>query len=260
MARKKRLTSENGLYTVILRTKNLCFKEEKIKHIFFDTLRTCLSKDDSKILCYAVGNKDAYLIVKEGEGGLGNFVKKICVSFVHKYKKLFKSVSSVFYDRYLSEPITTDASLLENIVKIHSLKDKTTPTGEKLNFVTSFENYFGDDIVSSDYVLEKFSRNQFDEAHQHIVENKRYMLVEKLTDKQVADYIYYTYGIKASDMEKISKPLLNEILTSVVGITKASARQIGRVTKISLRYLWGLFKKKDKSEKEIEKKVVKETK
>lgn len=254
MARQKREKSESGLYTVILRTRHMCFKDENLKDVFFTSLNTAKQKDDTLVLAYGVGNKDAYLVVKEGELGLSAFVKRLCLSFVKRYKQIKKNSGNIFYDRYLSEPILNETEMINAIVRINELKYKNSPKGEPLNFVTSFDNYFSDPLINSDYVLKYIGRDEFNERHNDCGGTKKFMIMEKLTDKQVADYIYYTYNIKASEINKINKPLLNEILNNVVKITKASARQIGRVTKISLRYLWGLFKKKDTTE------VVKEVK
>lgn len=246
MSRKKRIASKTGFYTVILRTKKLCFKENDAKHIFFDVLRVVLSKDETKVFAYGVGNKDAYLVVKESGNGLGGFVKKLCISFTHRYKKINKSMSGVFYDRYLSEPIESEGEMLDAVVGVHALKWKLSPSGKPLNFVTSFENYFENDIVASEEMLQFVSKDGFLALHSRDEKKPQFAVVGKLTDKQVSDYIYHTYNIKASEINKISEPILNEILLNVVKITKASARQIGRVTKISLRYLWNLFKKKEK--------------
>lgn len=246
MSRKKRETSRVGLYTVILRTKNLCFKPSEAKQIFFDVLNATLQKDDAHVFAYAVGNKDAYLIVKEGENGLGGFVKKLCISFTHRYKKLFKNASSVFYDRYLSEPLGSDGEMLDAIVKVHALEWKLGPKSEPLNFVTSYDNYFDNVVIDSEYILNLVSKDGFLSLHGRDENKSQFAIIGKLTDKQVSDYIYHTYNIKASEINNISEPLLNEILINVVKITKASARQIGRITKISLRYLWNLFKKKEK--------------
>ena len=261
MARQKRKTSELGLYTVVLRTKKLCFKEDEAKRMFFATLKTIKEKDNTQILCYAIGNKDAYLVVKESESGLSNFVKKLCISFTSKFKKHNKSISSVFYDRYLSEPINNNSDMLESIVNIHLLKDKTDARGKNLGFVTSYDNYFNDELINSNLVLEVVGKDDFESLHHKSQPAEQVMVFEKLTDKQIADYIFYTYNIRATELNKISKPLLNEMLTQVVKITKASARQIGRVTKISLRYLWGPFKKKDDKEENYKKlETVKESK
>lgn len=254
MARQKREKSQSGMYTVILRTRHMCFNGKDLKDIFFVSLNNAKQKDNTLLLAYGVGSKDAYMVVKEGELGLSEFVKRLCLSFSKKYKQTHKNVNNVFYDRYLSEPINDEKEMLKAVVKINELKYKNGPKGESLNFVTSLDNYFNDSLINSDYVLNFVDREKFFKMHNDCGGTRKFMVMEKLSDKQVADYIYYTYNIKASEINKINKPLLNEILNNVVKITKASARQIGRVTKISLRYLWGLFKKKDTTE------VVKEVK
>ena len=246
MARKKRKTSEIGVYTVVLRTKNLCFKNDDAKHLFFAALKNSLKKDGAVLYAYAVGNKDAYLIVKEGENGLASFVKRLCLSFVYKYKKFVKTVNSVFYDRYLSEPIDNNEQLVDAVVRVNNLNKKTDANGNKLNFETSGVNYFENRLVNVNEMLKIVDKSKLEAMlNSELQEKQKFVVVEKLSDREVADYIFYTYGIKASEISKISKPLLNDILVNVGKITKASARQIGRITKISLRYLWNLFKKKE---------------
>ena len=239
MSREGRKYGELGTYTIVLRSKG-AFKSGQA--LFFDILNKQRNISNVKVLAYAINNNDAYLVLHEGELKISDLIKKITLSFVKQFKKRFKNFSTIFHGRYLSEELNSNEEVLDAIVKVNNLcEDKFS----KDPFTTSREKYFKNSNIDSDIVKKNFGKRKFEKAHKiKFAPADAPLSIGKLTDAEVAEYIYLKYGIKASDVNKIKKSKLDKILLEIVESTRASARQISRITKLSLRYLWGLLKKK----------------
>ena len=239
MSREGRKYSELGTYTIVLRSKGAF---EKGKALFFDVLRKYRGQYNMKVLAYAINNNDAYLIINEGELGISDLIKKITLSFVNKFKKKFQKFNSVFHGRYLSEPLNTNEEILDAIVKVNNLVDDEL---NKNPFTTSRDKYFKNPDIDSDIIKSNINKRKFVKLHKSkLVKGETPMTIGKLSDNEVAEFIYSKYGIKATEVNKIKKSKLDKILIEIVDATKASARQISRITKLSLRYLWDLMKKR----------------
>lgn len=241
MARKARKASSIGMYTVVLRGKVDCFDDVSLKSAFLCSVYKYTSQNQCSLLAYAISNKDCYMVVREKEDTLSNFIRRCTSLFARLYNK--NHSGKVFYDRYLSEPLESDDQVIDGIKQIHNM--------DLLNseYLTSKENYFDDMFVDSTYVLERYSKREWKkEMAKQPFQNSYKISVGKLTDKQVADYILQKYNIKVTQISKINKSLLTQIIKEVAAVTKASARQLGRITSLPLRFLWGLIGSKDGKE------------
>ncbi len=251
MARQARKTSQIGVYTVVLRGKSDIFANNKNKQMFFSCLDSKVTYGIS-ILAYAVGKKDAYLVVKENEKSLSEFMRSFSVKFASAYNKINLHFGKVFYDRYLSEPLNTAQEVLQAIKSIHLLETNRALKGEHA-YVTSLKNYFDNCLIDASYVVGEISKEQFYSLHTK--QQKSAVLKVKLdkpNDEFVINYIYRKYNIKVSDINKLSKNKITSICEDVLLATKASARQIGRLTALPLRFLWSLTQKKNtKGEKTL---------
>lgn len=239
MARKARKTSSIGIYTVVLRGKVDCFKDASLKSAFLCSVYKYASANQCSLLAYAISNKDCYMVVQEKEDTLSNFIRRSTSLFARLYNKN-NYAGKVFHDRYLSEPLENENQAIDaikQILNMDSLNDE---------YLTSRENYFDDMFVDSSFVANRFSKKEWKkEITKPAPQNSYKISVGKLTDKQVADYILQKYNIKVTQISKINKNLLTQILKEVVSVTKVSARQLGRITSLPLRFLWGLTGKKD---------------
>ena len=239
MARKARKTSSIGMYTVVLRGKVDCFNDTSLKTAFLCSVYKYASLNQCSLLAYAISNKDCYMVISEKEDTLSNFIRRITSLFAKLYNKK-NYVGKVFHDRYLSEPLENDTQVIDAIKQI-CLMDNINN-----EYLTCQENYFDDMFVDSSFVTSKYSKREWKkELTKPTPQNSYKISVGKYTDKQVADYILQKYNIKVTQISKINKNLLAQILKEVVSVTKVSARQLGRVTSLPLRFLWGLTGKKD---------------
>lgn len=239
MSRTGRQYSDLGTYTIILRSKGAF---ESGRAIFFDVLKKYRELYDMKVLAYAINKNDAYLVINQGQLLISDLIKKITLSFVSNFKKRFQNFTSVFHGRYLSEPLNSNDETLEAIIRVNNLSEDKLA---KFPFETSRDKYFKNPNVDSEIIKENIGKRKFEKLHKvKTVATENPITIGKLSDAEVAEYIYTKYGIRATEVNKIKKSKLDKILIEIVDTTKASARQISRITKLSLRYLWGLLKKK----------------
>jgi len=241
MARKARKTSSIGIYTVVLRGKVDCFKDASLKSTFLCSVYKYVNMNQCSLLSYAISNRDCYMVVHEKEDTLSNFIRCCTSLFARLYNK--NHSGKVFHDRYLSEPLGNDVQVIDAIKQICNM--------DSLNreYLTCKENYFDDMFVDSSFVMNRFSKREWKkELEKPAPQNSYKISVGKLTDKQVADYILQKYNIKVTQISNINKSLLIQMLKEVVSVTKVSARQLGRITSLPLRFLWGLTGKKDGKE------------
>ncbi len=75
----------------------------------------------------------------------------------------------------------------------------------------------------------------------------------RLSDEELKQLLETTYKIDIMELYKLPKSKLIRILYDVMKVTKASARQIARITTLPLRFLWGLGKKIASSSAKVEK-------
>lgn len=238
MARKARQMSSIGIYTVVLRGKTDCFEDASLKSAFLCSVYKYTSLNQCSLLAYALSSKDCYMVIQEKEDTLSNFIRRCSSLFARLYNK--NHSGKVFHDRYLSEPLESDNQVIDAIKQINNM--------DLLNseYLTSKENYFDDMFVDSSFVFDRFSKKEWKkEMTKPAFQNEYKISVGRLSDKQVADYILQKYNIKVTQISKINKNLLTQILKEVATVTKASARQLGRITSLPLRFLWGLTGKKD---------------
>jgi len=84
-------------------------------------------------------------------------------------------------------------------------------------------------------------KSDFTEYHTE-QENKGVITLRKFDDEEISDYIYTRYNIKATEVHNLTKEKLQDLLVDIMSVTKASARQIARITTLPLRLLWGVAK------------------
>ncbi len=243
MARTARKLSQLNTYTVVLRGKQEIFKSATRREMFFTGLSKSLA--GVQVYAYALSKRDAYLVVHIEAGTLSDFVKRVTVSFARRYNSQYINLGKVFVDRYLSEPLNSNDEILNAIKNVNLLGY----TAGKSNgqFVTSYADYFSDAIICTDFVTSNANIDLSTFSPAQVATASPVIRLKKYSDQEVADYIYYKYNIKATDINKLSKGKLSELVSDVLSVTKASARQLFRITRVPLRFLWSLAKGKDKA-------------
>ncbi len=107
MPRSARVRTESGLYHIVVQGARgrRVFENPEDKLLFIDRLLEYKTKGEVQLFAFAVFENHAHLVLNEGPDGLSALMRRIGVSFSHRYKKLHPGDAPVFRDRYQSEPL-----------------------------------------------------------------------------------------------------------------------------------------------------------
>ena len=250
MARKARELSPIDSYSVVFKSApDTTFSSNDIK-TFLYALNYFKQDNNYQVLAYHLQSKAFYLVLADIKIGIDVFLRKLSVSFAKKYNALHVRHGDVFGGRAITTPAKTYDQVYTMICDTHNIS-KIIPSE-----YSSAKDYFDNPNVDYGYILQRFDTadnfnnfcNKYNaysiEAFQH-----------KLSDEELSKYIYDTFNVTMLDMKDMSKGIIASIVSQIVKITKASARQISRVTSLPLRYLWNLMKtnKESKVSKDNEK-------
>lgn len=241
MARKARKISPINGYTIALKLNDDIILDEYDQNMFLSLL--CKYKDlGYKVLAYNLTKDTLYVVLSEVKDNLELVMRKITVSFVSKYNTYHKHKGSILKDRFTSIAAETYDQLWDMVFDMHNMP------GEK----NSNTNYMQNDIVDIDMAIARFgSINDFLTMQDARIKNSPIRLLSSMSgrmqDSELVEYFYEKYGICPTELKYMEKNVVNSILTDILKYTKASVRQIGRVTTMSLKFLWNFSKGKPRS-------------
>jgi putative transposase len=168
LPRTARTASKSGVYHIMFRGNELrdIFIDDEDKSRFLQTLSD-KSKDENFIIyAYCLMDNHVHLLIAGEHERLGNLVKRINTSYVYYFNKKYGRIGHLFHDRYKSEPVETDAYLLEAVRYIHSNPIKAGISDSLNNYQWSSYHYYIDEcknstsIIESDNILSMFSKNR----------------------------------------------------------------------------------------------------
>lgn len=243
MARKAREKSELGIYMVYLKSvEGVTFND-------FDktTFLNILVQNKAFLLSYTLLNNSFVFVMREDNDSLENLIRKVTIKFVKTYNKFHEHNGKVFTGRYASYPANTMADVWQLIANAHSVAKVN------VNSRSSNEHYFDDDYVKSGYPLNFFkTKQEFIETCNSLQSQDQKI---KMTDQEMSDYIYNTFKIKPENLANMPKGFIEQVMSQIFVATKASVRQIARISTLPLRMLWDLAKKLKPGKKHKDQKV-----
>ena len=242
MARKARELSIINSYAICFNAKDGVVFSNQDKLNFLHYINE-IKKDSFELLAYNLKDKAFYLVAFDIKMNIDILLRKICVKFAKKYNLAYRRTGKVFGDRASTTPAQNYDEVFSLVLRVHELNN-LQPTK-----YCSFKKYFEDEFIDKDFILERFgSSEEFYKFSKDKNNMSTESLQKKLTDNELEQYIQDTYKLDGKEVKDLSKNKLNKLISNIVAITKASARQISRVTTIPLRYLWELGKKDNKKE------------
>lgn len=248
MARKARELSIINSYVICFNAKDDIVFSNQDKLNFLHNVQE-LKQDAFELLAYNLKDKAFYLFVFDVKMNIDILLRKISVKYAKKYNAVYKRKGKVFGDRASTTPAQNYDDVVSLVLRVHELND-VQPTK-----YCSFKKYFDDEYIDREFMLERFSSpEEFYKYSKDKNNMSTESLQKKLTDNELEQYIQDTYKLDGKQVKQLSKTKLNKVIENITRITKASARQISRVTTIPVRYLWDLGKKNSQKEKQDEQK------
>ena len=239
MARKARILSPINSYTIMLKAyDDVSFNEHDFQ-LFLETVNNYSQILNYKFLAYNLSEKVLTFVLYDCDTALDIIMRKICVSYVKKYNLYNLRQGKVFKDRFLSVPAQTIKDVWDMVYDVHSLNDNVNSKHDYF-----FNKYLSLNTVKQFYGTEK---NFINAVINRNASNEPLILTKVLNNKKMADYELASYitkqfNLNPADLKALPEKKLTLIINEIVSKTKASARQIARITSLPLRKLWQVTK------------------
>lgn len=241
MARKAREKSDLGIYMVYLKSVDDIAFDAVDKTNFLDIL----VQNDTFLLSYTLLNNAFLFVLMEQGKTLDVILRTTTVKFVKRFNKAHNRDGKIFTGRYASSPANDMDEVWKLISNVHSVAKVN------VNAVSSIDNYFENPYIKHGFVLNFFpTKDEFLKACSGELSDAPKI---KMTDKEMADYIKRTFDIKPENLSLMPKSMVEKMVSQILSATKASVRQIARVSSLPLRMLWDLAKKLKPPKKETKK-------
>lgn len=119
MARKAREKSSTGMYNIILKSREVLFKNEEDYNFFITILKDYINA------AYAFALTPYYicLAVKESDKGISLDMKPLITKYARYYNRTYHTPGKLFEDRFKSEPINDEKELKNSIAIISNIAD-----------------------------------------------------------------------------------------------------------------------------------------
>ncbi|WEG13511.1 transposase [Pullulanibacillus sp. KACC 23026] len=173
------------------------FHDDQDRRKFLDILKTYKNKNDLNIYAWCLMSNHVHLLIKEGNEGISDTMKRIGISYVNYFNWKYQTTGSLFQDRFNSECVEERPYLLTVVRYIHQnpLKAGMVSRAEDWKW-SSCSTYYGKvpysvDLLDSELVLGCFSphiaeaREAFRAFNESL--NDDTCLDEKLVKKRLSD-------------------------------------------------------------------------
>ena len=121
MPRQARIRAESKTYHIIMRgiNKQIIFEDDFDKNQYIEYLRKYKDECGFKLYAYCLMNNHIHLVIREGDAELSSIFKKINTSYAMHYNYRYMRCGQLFQDRFRSEPIISEAQLLNTVRYVH---------------------------------------------------------------------------------------------------------------------------------------------
>jgi REP element-mobilizing transposase RayT len=245
MARTARKKSKSGIYHVMLRgiNRQVIFEDDADKEKFLETLKSYKDLNKYKVYAYCLMENHVHLLIEETEEPIGQFIKRICGSYVYWYNRKYDRIGHLFQDRFKSEVVEDDSYFLTVLRYIHQnpLRAGLVADIEKYRW-SSYHNY----LEKSGFVDAGFALAMFSDISTQALKSFTEFMNE-MNEDICLDYeerkrpldsdvnrCLLQYGISnISTIQQMEKGKRDEIIRTMKSIDGVSIRQLSRVTGIS---------------------------
>jgi len=245
MPRNPRKKSESGIYHIMVRGINRqnIFEDEEDKLRLLTTLERYRNEQICEVYGYCFMDNHIHLIIKETGDTISTIIKKVSGSYVYWYNNKYDRSGHLFQERYKSEVVENEGSLLRVLRYVHQNPLKAGIVQEIAGYKwSSYSEYVNKPrIVNTDYVLDRFStnKNQSIELFKKYTKEKNndqcleYVPRIKISDDEIRN-CFFQFGLSnMSELQQLEKNKRNEMIREVKTVRGVTIRQLARVTGIS---------------------------
>lgn len=246
MARGPRKKSSTGIYHVMIRgiNKQNIFEDDEDRMKFLEIIRFFKNKCKYELYGYCLMNNHIHVLIKEMEDSISVAIARISATYVKWYNKKYERCGHLFQDRFKSEPINDEFSLLRVLRYIHQNPLKAGMAKGISGYKwTSYYEYIGKkNLVDIDIILDILSPDRhksfniyvdfMDEINDYdiFIDNDARL---PISDDKVLDHIRSLGVSSISELQQMSRNERNDILKKLKELEFVTIRQLSRVTGIS---------------------------
>ena len=242
MPRQARKKSESGIYHIMLRgiNRQQIFEDAEDCYKFLTILREYKGICEYSVYAYCLMGNHIHLLLKEGTESLEQVFKRVCGKFVYWYNSKYQRVGHLFQDRFKSEPVDSQEYLQTVLRYIHQNPLKAGLCKQVSNYAySSYAAYLGgDDLVDTSWILGIWSKEEFIELNETIIETNCLDVPEKseirLTDEQVSVLMFKLSKCQNAAQFQELEPVKQEKYLKKLRQEGVSIRQLSRMTGISI--------------------------
>jgi len=260
MPRSARKICDSGVYHIVIRgvNKQTIFYDQNDGKLFLDRLSFVKRELGFEMFAYCLMSNHAHLLIKEPEpldgsvgATIGKAMHKVLTSYVQWYNRKYERVGHLFQNRFVSEPIETDAYLLQCARYIHQNPLKSNAIVNLGDYDwSSYNSYLGivsedrDSLVDTYFISEMLGSSTDDYVRfmNEVVDDskttRRFIdveMVERLTDEKLVNIIKDKFGIdnlyRLNSGDYIERDKNIKQLLTIEGANKS---QLSRVSGISI--------------------------
>lgn len=238
MPRQARKKSETGLYHLIAKGNgSQILFVDRPDYLFFLSLLERFSGEFSvKVHAYCLMDNHVHLIVRDDNGNLSSFMRKLDTSYSMYFNKKYERSGHLFYDRYKSEVIESDNYLLKafRYVLNNPQKAGICPTAE---YEWNSYRFYGDNTAFVDTSIFRDQIGDRDEYEAFIAGENDDQCMEfesrKHDDEWGLKIIQKQFGVPSGTMLQIWPWEKRNAAIRILKEKGMSIRQIERLTGIN---------------------------
>lgn len=246
MARTARATAKSGTYHIVLRgfNRQKIFFDNSDRKAFLEKIKHYKDLDGHKIFAYTLMDSSAHLVLKEGNISVSRFMQKLQTSFVYYYNKKYRRAGGVFQDRFSSEPLESELSVLSVIRYIYQ-KACEHENHMDSPLWTSYSAFLNDDpyLIDIDLLAKAYKSKDQYFKYMNMKESHKFLepSLPNISDGRV--YLEISQRLKpyeASSLKELSKKNQKAVLSNVLKIDGIGLRQLSRVADVGLTVVRGV--------------------
>ena len=247
MPRTARAKSRTGIYHIMVRGINRqdIFHDDEDRKRYLDTLKRITVESISDVLGYCLMSNHIHLIIKEGEAGISQIMKRLGASYAYWYNLKYQRTGHVFQGRFKSENIEDDRYLLTVVRYVHLNPVKAQIVNKPEDYIwSSCKAYYGcpefpPGLTQVSLVLDLFA-NQKKQAIENMrmfeAENNEDHCLEDAEQKRLNEDAAFNLiteklkGHSIPSLQRMPQMERREAIKQLKGIEGLSIRQIVRIT------------------------------
>ena len=261
MPRIARDYSEIKVYHITIRgiDKQYIFFEDKDKEKFIEIIKNTKEKYNYELYAYCLMDNHVHLVIYDREEKISRIMQSIEISYVFYFNKKYERIGHLFQNRFFSKKVENREYLKMLCRYIHQNPLNAGMAKTEEYKWSSYQSYIrSNKLVDTELLLSVFSKNiqeakkEFIKFHNIEIKNNEekiqniieYELQDKMTDKEVENYICMLLDIKnISEILEYNIKIRNEKLAKLVYLKNIPLTQLARVIGINRKMIERAIKK-----------------